>query len=116
MNANCGGLVKRTMHIRRPLLFLATAVCFHIVTGGTGHAEETVCPKRAVCSLFSPEAPAIPTTVDEMLPGHLRRNAVAQPSNNIPLLVISLTSGSLQGEMRSDISEERMERLYRKLD
>lgn len=103
--------------MRRPVLCLVTAVCFHVVTDCEAPAEETVCPKpRAVCSLFSPEAPAIPTTVDEMLPGHLRRNADAQPSNSIPPFVISLNSGSLQGEMRSDISEARMERLYRKLD
>jgi hypothetical protein len=109
--------------MRRALPFLAAAVCLYFVADYEAPAEETVCPKpRAACSLFSPEAAAIPTTVDEMLPGHLRRNADAQPlsslssSNGIPPLVISLNSGSSLGEMRSDINEERMERLYRKLE
>jgi hypothetical protein len=57
-----------------------------------------------------------------MLPIHQRKDAASLPalpvssSNNAPSFVVSLGGGQLQGEMRSDIDEVRMERLYEKLE
>jgi hypothetical protein len=64
----------------------------------------------------------VPTTINEMLPVHQRKDAASLPalpvssSNNVPSFVVSLGAGQLQGEMRSDIDEARMERIYEKLE
>jgi hypothetical protein len=88
-------------------------------------AEETIpAPKleKKICSLFSTDMPVIPTTMDEMLPVHQRRDttsAAALPnssSNHPPSSIVSFGAGQLQGEMRSDMDEARMERLYEKLE
>lgn len=104
------------MHAARGTLWVVwLALCFEL------SAEETVTPPPAAFPLFSMDAPAIPTTVEEMLPRHMRTAAEtnslpsAPSSNNVPSLLMSFNTSLGDGEPGTEF-DVRMERLYRKLD
>jgi hypothetical protein len=103
--------------MRRLIAFVtSTACCVALCVA----AEETTSPPtRPAPSIFSHTAPAIPTTVDEMLPRHLRSStnlATISVSTNSAPVVFSFAAGSLEGDASADIDQVRMERIYRKLE